>query len=420
MHTTMLDQWRGRWSGRAVAFSLGLAAIVCPARALAQRNDELAQARRLMVELHVQGAGITNPRVIEAMLATPRHEFVPFKLRDQAYLDAGLPIGHSQTISSPFIVAFMTEALDPQPTDRVLEIGTGSGYQAAVLSGLVAEVYTIEIVAPLGEQATEVLEKLDYDNVHVKIGDGFVGWPEHAPFDKIIVTCSPQDVPSPLVEQLKEGGIMVIPVGQRHQQSLHVLRKTNGQMTVEARHPTLFVPMTGEAEQQRDRSSDGGAPQLVNGDFEEPPDERGYMPGWYYQRLLSWESDPLAPSGQHYVKFQNDRPGLAGHVLQGFAIDGSKVSQITLGVSVRCDDVRSGLDANDLPVVALSFYDESRDEVGTAFIGPFEGSRTWSNLNHVIEVPESSREAIVRIGLFGATGSVGFDNISIRVTGTRK
>ncbi len=157
-----------------------------------------------------------------------RHEFIPRSQRDKAYFDMALPIGDAQTISSPFIVAWMTEAIDPQPTDKVLEIGTGSGYQAAVLSSLAAEVYSIEIVRPLGEKAAEVLEDLGYKNVHVRVGDGFQGWPEHAPFDKIIVTCSPESVPQPLIDQLREGGQMIIPVGQRYQQTLYLLTKQDG------------------------------------------------------------------------------------------------------------------------------------------------------------------------------------------------
>ncbi|GAG34273.1 unnamed protein product, partial [marine sediment metagenome] len=226
-----------------------------------QREDE----RREMVRLAVQGAGITDRRVIDAILDTPREAFIPKDVRHHAYMDAALPIGHEQTISSPFIVAFMTESLDPQPTDRVLEIGTGSGYQAAVLSSLVKDVYSIEIVRPLGESARDVLKRLHYDNVHVRIGDGFKGWPQHAPFDKIIVTCSPESVPEPLKEQLAEGGSMVIPVGERHQQNLVLLKKVNGKLVPSALRPTLFVPMTGQAEDQREIMPDPANPEILNG-----------------------------------------------------------------------------------------------------------------------------------------------------------
>ena len=151
-----------------------------------------------MVDDEIVAAGMKNKRVIEAMRSTPRHEFVPIGQRKNAYYDMSLPIGEGQTISPPFIVAYMTEAIDPQPGDKVLEIGTGSGYQAAVLAKLVSEVYTIEIVAPFGHHAEKTLNRLHYENVHVKLGDGFQGWPEHAPFNKIIVTCSPENVPAAL------------------------------------------------------------------------------------------------------------------------------------------------------------------------------------------------------------------------------
>ncbi len=204
-----------------------------------------------MVDEDIVAAGVKNKRVIKAMRDTPRHEFVPLRLRNRAYFDMALPIGESQTISPPFVVAYMTEALDPQPGDKVLEIGTGSGYQAAVLSPLVREVYTIEIVEQLGHKAAKTLERLRYDNVKVKVGDGYQGWPEHAPFDKIIVTCSPEKVPPALVAQLKEGGRMVIPVGERYQQTLYLMKKKDGKMVSEALQPTLFVPMTGRAEENR-------------------------------------------------------------------------------------------------------------------------------------------------------------------------
>ena len=180
------------------------------ADARAQSRQVLARARDRMVDEEIVAAGVSHRGVIRAMRTTPRHEFVPLAQRRYAYLDMALPIGESQTISPPFVVAYMTELLDPKPGDKVLEIGTGSGYQAAVLSGLVREVYTIEIVEKLGRRAARTLKRLKYANVYAKIGDGYQGWPEKAPCDKILVTCSPERVPAPLVAQLKEGGRMVV------------------------------------------------------------------------------------------------------------------------------------------------------------------------------------------------------------------
>jgi protein-L-isoaspartate(D-aspartate) O-methyltransferase len=185
-------------------------------------DSRFAVERDRMVEqqLASPGRGITNARVLDVMRKVPRHEFVPANIRAHAYSDRPLPIGYDQTVSQPFIVAFMTEKLEPKPTDRVLEIGTGSGYQAAVLAELVKEVYTIEIVEPLARRAEADLQRLGYTNVHVRAGDGYKGWPEAAPFDAVIVTCAPNDVPQPLVEQLKEGGRMIIPVGAGWSQEL--------------------------------------------------------------------------------------------------------------------------------------------------------------------------------------------------------
>jgi protein-L-isoaspartate(D-aspartate) O-methyltransferase len=216
-----------------------------------ERNnvDDYTRARHRMVAEQLIGPGrnITHAGVLAAMREVPRHEFVPPEWRRQAYDDHPLPIGHGQTISQPYIVAFMTEQLAPRPTDRVLEIGTGSGYQAAVLSRLVKAVYTIEIVPPLGRRARETLTRLGCTNVFVKIGDGYQGWTEKAPFDAIIVTCAPERIPRPLVEQLKEGGRMIIPVG-RGVQELVLLRKREGRVEQRAVLPVRFVPMTGRAE----------------------------------------------------------------------------------------------------------------------------------------------------------------------------
>ena len=218
---------------------------------------KLPAARKRMVEQQLAGLGrgITNERVLAVMGKVPRHEFVPAQWRDEAYGDHALPIGHGQTISQPFIVAFMTERLDPEPADKLLEIGTGSGYQAAVLAGLVREVYTIEIVEPLAKQAATDLKRLGYTNVIVRAGDGYKGWPEAAPFDAVIVTCAPDHVPQPLVDQLKEGGRMIIPVGPKGDQELIILQKQGGKVERRAVLPVRFVPMTGrtgvEAKPQR-------------------------------------------------------------------------------------------------------------------------------------------------------------------------
>ena len=181
-----------------------------------------------MVAEQIEARGIRNPLVLDAMRLVPRHRFVPPELRDQAYRDSPLPIGHRQTISQPYIVALMTELIVPKRSMKVLEIGTGSGYQAAILAECVREVYTIEILPELGRQAAELLEELGYENIHARIGDGYDGWPEQAPFDAILVTAAPATIPQPLLDQLAVGGRLVIPVGEFHQDLLVVRRTETG------------------------------------------------------------------------------------------------------------------------------------------------------------------------------------------------
>jgi protein-L-isoaspartate(D-aspartate) O-methyltransferase len=202
-------------------------------------------ARMHMVDEQIAARDIKSPRVLEAMRRVPRHEFVPEAMRGSAYADSPLPIGYDQTISQPFIVAYMTEALALDATHKVLEIGTGSGYQAAVLGELAKEVYTIEIVAPLAERARRALSKLGYKNVHVRTGNGYLGWPEQAPFDRVMVTAAPDDVPAALVDQLKVGGLMAIPVGVGVQE-LRILRRTASGLETLRTLPVRFVPMTGK------------------------------------------------------------------------------------------------------------------------------------------------------------------------------
>ena len=204
--------------------------------------------RHAMIENQIIDRGVSDERVIKAMNDVPRHLFVKESLRDLAYADGPLPIGHNQTISQPYIVAYMTEILQPDTHHIVLEVGTGSGYQAAILSKLVNHVYSIEIIPELGKEAANRLDKLGYDNVTVKIGDGYNGWEEHAPFDRIIVTAAPEQIPKKLVDQLKSGGLMVLPVGKTSfGQDMRVVKKDKtGQVTIQETIPVRFVPMIHE------------------------------------------------------------------------------------------------------------------------------------------------------------------------------
>ena len=370
-----------------------------------------------MVAEEIEAAGVKEPRVLDAMRKTPRHEFMPAAYRPYAYIDAALPIGDRQTISPPFVVAYMTEQLNPQPTDRVLEIGTGSGYQAAVLSPLAKDVYTIEIVEPLGRRAERTLKRLGYKNVHVKVGDGYQGWPEAAPFDKIIVTCSPESVPQPLVDQLRDGGEMIIPVGERYQQNLVRMTKRNGKLESEPLQATLFVPMTGAAEEGRKVLPDPLRPTIRNGGFEEVVGDGTDPQGWHSLRKATTESAgdaTPAPEGERWLRFANDEPGISSQALQGMAIDGRRVSQLEVSCKVAAKDVTAGPGEGQLPAVVISFYDDRRAVIETVSLGPWDGTFGWKEVTEKFRVPLATREAIVRLGLGGATGRLDVDDLQLR------
>jgi protein-L-isoaspartate(D-aspartate) O-methyltransferase len=381
----------------------------------AQAPLQIRAAREKLVNQIVAGGDLQNPRVIASLRATPRHEFIPLADRRMAYYDMSLPIGFQQTISSPFIVGFMTEVLDPQPEDRVLEIGTGSGYQAAILSPLVKEVYTIEIIEPLAQRAERTLRRLGYANVQVRAGDGYQGWPERAPFDKIIVTCSPDRVPKALVEQLADGGRMVIPVGERHQQTLYLYRKVEGKLESEPLRPTLFVPMLGQAYAGREEEWEEGKPGVVNGDFEAPLGEEGFVTGWYYQRQTTLATASPPPHGGQYVTFRNETLSRPSHLLQGMAVDGSKVSQLRLSAWVRLGPLLPNPSPEMQPNVLLRFFDAQRREIAYRGLGPLRPTGRWEHLSQVVRVPPQAREAILHIGLFGAVGEASVDNIQVEI-----
>jgi protein-L-isoaspartate(D-aspartate) O-methyltransferase len=208
-------------------------------------QDAYRGLRENMVKYQIEARNVVHRATLEAMRKVPRHEFVPSHMQAHAYEDRPLSIGNGQTISQPYIVALMTSLISPKEGDRVLEIGTGSGYQAAILAEIVDEVYTIEIIPELAEKAEDKFNALGYDNIHTKVGDGYHGWPVEAPFDAIIVTAAPDEIPAPLIDQLKEGGKLIIPVGPRYSvQSLQLVTRKNGKTRIQNLIPVRFVPFT--------------------------------------------------------------------------------------------------------------------------------------------------------------------------------
>ncbi len=226
---------------------MGRIVIIALAVLLNYFQDEYTGERYAMVESQIASRGVTDRQVLDAMKKVPRHQFVPDTYKSDAYQDRPLPIGMDQTISQPYIVGYMTEAISPGKDDIVLEIGTGSGYQAAILAEIVKEVYTLEIIPELGKTAMERLETMGYNNVHCRVSDGYYGWQEHAPFDAIIVTAAAEKIPQPLVDQLAEGGRMILPVGPAFEvQNLVLVTRRNGEIKSKKLFSVRFVPFTRE------------------------------------------------------------------------------------------------------------------------------------------------------------------------------
>lgn len=235
-----------------VAVAVALTAASCERSKIVNYRE----TRKRMVEREIVGRGIEDQRVINALMKVPRHLFIPDEHMHYSYYNLPVPIGYGQTISSPFIVALMTQELELKSTDRVLEVGTGSGYQAAILAEIAREVYTVEIIEPLAKIAEKRLKELKYDNVVVVLGDGFWGLPDRAPYDKIMVTCAPEEIPDPLIEQLGDHGIMIIPVGPVGFQYLIKVQKEGDDITIDKVTPVSFVPLTGEHGETQDEGQD--------------------------------------------------------------------------------------------------------------------------------------------------------------------
>ncbi|HET6324843.1 MAG TPA: protein-L-isoaspartate(D-aspartate) O-methyltransferase [Planctomycetaceae bacterium] len=380
------------------------------APAWAQSTASYDRLRVKMVSESVEKAGVTDERVLEAMRRVPRHEFVPPTYRDKAYWDSAWPIGYKQTITWPSVVALMTQSLAPRPEDRVLEIGTGSGYQAAVLSLLVRDVYSIEILKPLGQQAEKRLKRLGYHNVKTKVGDGYAGWPEFAPFDKIIVTCSPERIPQPLIDQLAEGGRMIIPVGSKYDQEMCLLEKKKGKLVRKQLMPTYFVPMTGQSDKERTIKPDRLNPKIRNGGFEER-EEDGQLAGWYNQRQLTLVQKD-APEGRTCVRFDNEEPGLRSNALQAIGVDGRKIGKLIFTFRCKAEQIRDGKDSFDKAGLQVIF-DDSRHFVGDEVAANLVGSSPWQTIKATVKVPQGARQAVVRIGLNGATGCLLIDDVAV-------
>lgn len=372
-------------------------------------------SREQMVKEVIAREGITHPGVQEAFRSVPRHLFVRDNLKRYAYFDQSLPIGHSQTITPPFVVAYMTQTLDPQPTDRVLEIGTGSGFQAAILSRLVKEVYSIEIVDELAQEATARLQKLGITNVYTKSGDGYLGWPDKAPFDKIIVTCSPEKVPQPLIDQLKDGGKLIVPLGERYQQTFYLFEKEHGELKQTKLIPTLFVPMTGVSESERTVLPDPANPQIINGGFEETDvvDDATQPAGWHYLRQVKIVTEN-APDGENFVRIENHDVGRFAQILQAMPLDGRKIQAVRVNLWVRGEKLTKGPEKNEVPAIALHLFDEQRRLLSASDGRTWNGSFGWKQDQLDLRIPANVREAILYIGINGGAGTLDVDGVTLK------
>jgi protein-L-isoaspartate(D-aspartate) O-methyltransferase len=366
-----------------------------------------------MVENDLAREGIRSESLLYTMGSIPRHLFCPAEWRASAYADQSIPIGEKQTMLSPFFVAYMIEKLDPHRDDRVLEIGTGSGYQSAVLSRLSKEVYTIEIIEALGKKAAGLLKQQGYRNVYPHIGDGYRGWPENAPFDKIILTCAPDDVPQPLVDQLREGGKLIVPMGQGFDQKLYLFEKRDGKLisTKLFLFPLSFAPMRGISGANRENHADPARPTIRNGGFEE--EEGGHPKRWHYQRQITYESGE-APEGKSFITFTNREPGRAATALQGIAVDGTQVTALRIDVQVKGQNLKFGETPLERPSLTVQFYDAEQRPLENVIIGPWEGDFAWTQVSKVVPVPARAHGAILRVGLNGAKGSLSVDDVQVR------
>jgi protein-L-isoaspartate(D-aspartate) O-methyltransferase len=375
---------------------------------------ELLEARRLMVQEEIAAQGIENERLLEAMREVPREQFLPLSRRNLAYINVAITYGDGQIVLPPLVTAHLIEQLNPQKNDKVLVIGPGSGYSTALLSRMAREVYAVEIDPAVAKMAEETLARLKYTNVKLRVGDGFEGWKEHAPYQRIIVECSPDSVPKALVEQLAEGGMLLVPTGDEFDQTMHLCKKENGKLTTLSLWPTLLLPMKGKAEELRSQSEMPRDPSILNGGFEElVPKTKDIPAHWAYVRQGRAIADEFCPEGKNSLAFVNITAGAAATALQAFPVDGKKVSELSFACKVWGKDIRPGQNRQQLPRVEVRFFDEKRRLVGGDWMGGWHLTFDWLGKEHVFSVPRTAKFAVLRIGLGGATGEIRFDDLRL-------
>lgn len=424
---------------------LGSASLFSPERSSRRGRDSwvVLPAAKFFVENElVLQDGLENDLVLSAMMRIPREKFLPQNKKSGAYRDVAIPIGCSRMDYSPYITAYCISQLDPAPDDKVLEIGTGCGYASAVLSLLVREVHTVEFHATLSKKANQSLKKIGIKNVYGKIGDGFQGCPEQAPFDKIIVWGAVEDIPESLIDQLKEGGRMVVSVGEKYQQTLYLCRKKNGELKKETLPPTFFTSMPGEAESRRILLADPKNPSILGGDFEHYYGETRLPYGWYHVKNARILQGPDAPNGTNYMRFEVEPEYTIVHdphemedsygeppeqfvpsaektaqIVQSFAIDGKTVSRVKFGVFLRAENIQP-LDPQNPPkgTIVLAFYGEDREVLQCVQLASVYGSFNWKPFSTEIPVPRKTLEADLYIGLFQNAGRLDIDAVSLERT----
>lgn len=398
-----------------VAMALSLMWLLSVQPVAAQSGlRELLEARRRMVSEEIEAQGIENERLLEAMREVPREQFLPLPKRKLAYLNVVVTFGDGQVILPPLVTAHLIEQLNPQKNDKVLVIGAGSGYSTALLSRMCREVDAVEIDPAIAKTAEEVFARLKFTNIKMRVGDGFEGWKEHAPYQRIIVECSPENVPQPLVDQLAEGGVLLVPVGDEFDQTMHLCQKENGKLTTLSLWPTLLLPMKGKAEELRSQSATPRDPALLNGGFEElVPSTKDVPASWAYVRQGRAIADSSCPEGSNSLSFINVTPGVAATALQAFPVDGKKISELAIACKIWGKEVRPGQNRQQLPRVEVRFFDEKRRLVGGDWMGGWNMTFDWVKKDHVFAVPRQAKFAVIRIGLGGAVGEIRFDDFKL-------